>query len=120
MAGQEAAPLRRISKADTRAYSLFESSNGRRSGNGQWQRGIPKWVWSRLLRHSEIVQLIERRSIVGVRNAQIEGQVAPDLPVVSNIEESVVFLETQFWIALFDNVNERVVVDQVAETVKNI
>ena len=66
------------------------------------------------------MQLVVRRSVVGIGNAQVESQVAADLPVIAKVEEGVIFFEAQFGIALCDDVNQWVVVNEVAETVKDI
>jgi hypothetical protein len=66
------------------------------------------------------VQLIIWGSKVRVCNSQVEGQVATDLPVISDIEESVILLETQFGIALCNDIDQRIIIHIVAERVKNI
>jgi hypothetical protein len=63
------------------------------------------------LGHAQVVQLVIGRSVVGVCNAQVESQIAADLPIVANIEKGVVFLETQLDIAFFDDVKKRIVGD---------
>src|SRR5262249_51792008 len=91
ISGQEAAPLRRIDKARRRSKAVLGSRNGGVGATAQGQRRIPEG--SRRVAFAlcgDGIEQVSRLAVVGPGEAELDGQVLADLPVVAAVNEGVI------------------------------
>ena len=103
MSGQEPAPLRGVSEADARPPAILRRRDQWERAHGERKRRIPECSGCvAFALGGDIVKKVSRLTVIGPGDTKIQGQMALNLEVVSEVKEGILFPEVERGIARSD------------------